>query len=271
MTQKEIGTEELKKIQFEILCFVDQFCKNNGIRYWIDCGTLLGAVRHKGFIPWDDDIDLGMLREDFDRFCTTFNASSDRYVVHSTATDPEYYFPFAKVYDSRTVLYEPDRQGHKLAVNIDIFVYDNAPDDDRRLEKAYFWRDFWRKLNNARTSHHRATDNPVKECAVKAGSMLLKAFPKDYFVRKQVRCCRKYEHEQTSRVGNFSDSERMVCSKRVFNGFVELPFEGRLFPAMAGYDEWLRAFFGDYMVLPPESKRVSHHEFEAYYLDTPGK
>ena len=70
---KRISEQELRKIQIEILDEVDNFCRNHAINYWIDCGTLLGAVRHKGYIPWDDDIDVGMLRDDYNRFAKEFN------------------------------------------------------------------------------------------------------------------------------------------------------------------------------------------------------
>ena len=78
---KNISVEELKSVQIAILDVVSKYCDEHGIRYWLDGGTLLGAVRHKGYIPWDDDIDLGMLRPDFDRFIHEFNRYDSRYVV----------------------------------------------------------------------------------------------------------------------------------------------------------------------------------------------
>ena len=79
---KQITLEELKRIQLSILDRVAEFCEKNAINYWLDCGTLLGAVRHKGYIPWDDDIDIGMLRPDYDRFLKTFNEKNDVYKVY---------------------------------------------------------------------------------------------------------------------------------------------------------------------------------------------
>ena len=75
---REINTEELKKIQVEILDVMSQFCEKHGIQYWLDWGTLLGAIRHKGYIPWDDDVDTGMLRKDYDIFMKLFNEENDR-------------------------------------------------------------------------------------------------------------------------------------------------------------------------------------------------
>ena len=134
---KEIGVEDLKRIQLEILSVVAEFCEKNGIRYWIDSGTLLGAVRYGGYIPWDDDIDVGMLREDYDKFSEAFNKANEKYKFVCYENRKDFYLPHGKVCDSSTVLYEPDENGYKLSVNIDIFVYDNDPDDDEEFKKMY--------------------------------------------------------------------------------------------------------------------------------------
>ena len=132
---QRIDSKELKKIQLEILDAATSFCEQNGIRYWLDCGTLLGAIRHKGYIPWDDDVDLGMLREDYDRFLTLFNRENSKYKFVCIENSPDFYLAHGKVCDTETLLYEPDENGYKLHVNIDIFVYDNAPNDDGEIER----------------------------------------------------------------------------------------------------------------------------------------
>lgn len=125
---KQMTIDEVKKVQLQILSHVAKFCDENGICYWIDSGTLLGAIRHKGYIPWDDDIDIGMLREDYDRFSEIFNKANSTYHFLCIENTPDFYLPHGKVCDSETILYEPDENGYKSAVNIDIFVYDNAPE-----------------------------------------------------------------------------------------------------------------------------------------------
>lgn len=266
MQLREINIEELKKIQVDILCYVDEFCCEHNIRYWLDCGTLLGAVRHKGYIPWDDDIDIGMLREDYEKFMKLFPGTSERYAFCSMETTPNYYQSFGKVIDTNTVLYEGDMKGAKLAVYIDVFVYDNAPDDDAALKRMYDMRDFWRKLNNAQVGLHRKTNNSIKEVTVKAGSMLMKAFPRGYFVKKLIENSKKYAGVETKRVGNFTSNTRMAGEKSIFSDFIKLPFEDKAFYVPVGYDRWLKAFYGDYMVLPPEEKRVCHHQIKAYII-----
>ena len=267
METAKISVDEIKTLQFDILCYVDSFCRSNGIKYWLDCGSLIGAVRHKGFIPWDDDIDIGMLREDYENFIKAFPGTSNRYIFKSMEIDKDYYFAYGKVMDNKTVLYEPNRNGYKIAVNIDVFVYDNAPDDDRKMKRQYDMRDVWRMLNNAQTGLHRKTDNSFKEFAVAVSGVLLNIFPRGYFNKMLIKNSKKYANKNTKRVGNFTANARMACDKEVFREFIEVQFEGKSFPAPIGYDLWLKAFYGDYMKLPPVEKRVSQHEFEAYYIE----
>lgn len=264
---KEIKLQELKELQLKILIDVDRFCRANGINYWITCGTLLGAIRHKGYIPWDDDIDIGMLRSDYERFMYSYNNSGDgNYKFVSVETDSDYFSPFGKVLDTKTVLYEPNKKGYKISVYIDVFVYDNAPDDDAEVALMYRKRDFLNKLNNTRTNHHRKTESVFKEFAVLIGRPLLFLFPKQFFVKRMIKNSSKYAGAITKRVGNFTSMTAMTCDRDVFSEFVDVSFEGFQFMAPIGYDKWLKSFYGDYMKLPPIEKQISHHEFEAYWL-----
>lgn len=263
---ERITAEKLKRIQVEILDAVAQFCDANGICYWLDSGTLLGAIRHKGYIPWDDDIDLGMLRADYDRFLSCFNKSNDRYRVVSIELDPKFGFSFAKVCDTATVLYEPNENGRKLSVNIDIFVYDNAPDDDRQLKKMYDKRDRLRRIYDYK--YDPIDWNEKLKSVLRLGRRIVfRTFFPQNTIRLMAENSKKYADCETECVGDFTAYTRMVCSKRVFDSFIEVEFEGKLYKAPVGYDEWLRSFYGDYMQLPPEEERVTHHSFVAYQKD----
>ena len=96
---KEIGIDELKKLQVEMLVLIDEFCQHNNIRYSLSSGTLIGAVRHKGYIPWDDDIDIMMPREDYDRFVSTFNGAYGHLSLLAPEINCNYYAPYANVFD----------------------------------------------------------------------------------------------------------------------------------------------------------------------------
>ena len=106
MTNKTISVDEAKQIEFNILKYIDATLKENGIRYWLDAGTLLGCIRHKGFIPWDDDIDLVIMRKDYDRAIELLNSSSDRYKVLTMHNTEDYFYTFAKITDTHTHIIE---------------------------------------------------------------------------------------------------------------------------------------------------------------------
>ncbi len=266
---KKMTLDELKAAQLDILDFVAQFCEDNSIHYWIDCGTLLGAIRHKGYIPWDDDIDIGMLRDDYDRFISVFPKKNlnSRYKLSCLEIDKAFHVAFAKILDTRTVLYEPDENGFKTGVNIDVFVYDNAPDDDTELQKQFERRDLYKKLYLIKTTKHLPEKTSVTKCLKILLHYCLAVIPNSYFIGKIIQNSKKYMNVSTNRVGNFTSETRQVCSKNVFQSFTVAEFEGRKYRVPAGYDEWLRSFYGDYMKLPPIEKQVSHHRFKAYYLD----
>ena len=105
---KPISPSEIKNLELSILEYIDDLCQKNGIRYFLSYGTLLGAVRHRGFIPWDDDIDICMLRPDYEKFLKVATQSNTHYKLLHLSTDKHYYYEFAKVVDSRTQIFNPD-------------------------------------------------------------------------------------------------------------------------------------------------------------------
>ena len=262
-----ISTEELKEIQLGILDYVHQFCIDNHIKYWLDCGTLLGAVRHKGYIPWDDDVDIGMLRVDFERFRSIFEDPNGRYHFICGDNDSTFFGAHGKVLDTSTVLYEPDLNGYKSCVNIDVFVYDNAPDNDKEFKKMYDKRDLYRTCTVfQKMPGITKNDTIVRKCVKNMLHVILAFFPDGYFLRKMIDNCKKYKDISTKRVGNFTSYSRTYCSTSAFLSTTFVQFEGKEYFAPVGYDEWLKSLYGNYMKLPPAEKQVSHHEFIAFRL-----
>ena len=139
--EKLINTEELKQIQLQIMDYFHSWCKEHGIRYYITAGTLIGSLRHKGYIPWDDDIDVVMLRAEFDKLIHDFPKSeTGHFRLLSIETDSTCKYTYAKLYDDRTVFIEGDEKAiHPIGVNIDIFPLENATDnfvDAKRLKDS---------------------------------------------------------------------------------------------------------------------------------------
>ncbi len=256
---ERLSVEELKKIQLGILEYVADYCEKNNIRYWLDFGTLIGAIRHKGYIPWDDDIDLGMLREDYDKFISEFNINNDsKYEVHCIENDPGYFVPYAKVYDTTTILFEPDEKGHKLCVNIDIFPHDNAPDDDEEVKRMYDIRDRLREKYLIIDYKDKFTGNMIKRSAKHLRRFLYSIIYKNS-INIIADNSKRYKDTMTKRVGNFTGYSRIACNRQIFDSFTDVEFEMKKYKAPIGYDEWLRSIYGDYMELPPPEKQITHH------------
>ena len=235
-----IELEELKKLQIEILDDVVEFCEQNKINYWLNCGTLLGAIRHKGYIPWDDDIDIGMLRKDYDIFKEKYNKANRKY----------------------------RKIGEKLAVNIDIFVYDNAPDDIKTTNKMYRKIKILEALNIVKKVPYSTKKNHLFVNILRFPChYILKLFPKSCFSKEIVKISKKYIDKKTNYIGSFSSLDRIHSRKSIFESFIKVKFEGKEYNAPIGYDELLTDFYGDYMKLPPTEKQVSHHVFEAFWIE----
>lgn len=263
---REVKIDELKEIQLQILDVVASFCEKHGINYWLDCGTLLGAIRHGGYIPWDDDIDLGMLRDDYNKFMYLFNKENEQYKFYCVENKKDFNYPYGKVLDTETVLYEPDKKhGKKISINIDVFVYDNAPDDDKKVDKMYRKRDFYTILNSVKISPVATTKKFHITNIVRIPCYyILKLLSKAYFSKKIIDNSKKYNNVNTKRIGNFTSYKKIIVDKKVFSKFTKIKFEGKLYSAPIGYKDWLQEFYGDYMKLPPVEKRVSTHKFVAY-------
>ena len=126
---KEISLNELRKIQIDILDKVHNFCIQNNITYFLSSGTLLGAIRHGGYIPWDDDIDLYMPRESYERFINIYKDDSHDTRVITLYNNKEYYYPFAKVEDTNSIVIENVPEKFNIGINIDIFPIDGVPNN----------------------------------------------------------------------------------------------------------------------------------------------
>lgn len=263
---RSIDTNELKKIQLDILDNIDSFCKKNKINYWLDYGTLLGAVRHSGYIPWDDDIDIGMLRDDYNKFLKEYNNSSSKYKLIASEIDKDYYFAFGKVMDTNTILYEPDENGLKIGVYVDIFVHDKASDNMDDNKKSYKKRDLYQKLRIAQLFPDLYDKTSLKKKILRFFiNTYLKCLPKNYYTKKIIKNSQKYSNQDTNKIADFLAPYEVIVDKDIFDNFTYLKFEKNKYPVPEMYDEYLKAIYGDYMTLPPKEKQVSNHKFVAYY------
>lgn len=267
MINKEIEKEAYKRIPFEILLYVTDFCEKNHIRYSLAYGTLLGAIRHKGYIPWDDDIDIIMPRADYERFKKSYN--SDRYIFSDLSINPNHPTSMAKIYDSRTFFYF-HRIKRSYGLFIDVFVVDNFPVNVTERQK---WQKFTRRLMKINFNknisfgdifHYIGLTAKIKRLLFK-----IVPIPKRTIQKKITELYQKYNSEYTGIVGiaMCGDNPYDTYPADFFEEFVDVEFEKHTFKAIRRYDDWLKICYGNYMQLPPIEKRVGRHGIVAYYKE----
>lgn len=264
---KLIETEELKKLQLDILKDVHDFCMKNEIKYSLAFGTLLGAVRHKGYIPWDDDIDIMMQRKDYEIFLRMYG--NKKYQIAYRDRMPSFYLPYAKVYDVRTKVDEYSDYSMDYGVNIDVFPLDNVPDSGDELKSFLQKKKFWNIIYELKRIKIAKRRSFTKNAVLALAHVLL--YPVSiHFVSEQMRnLSEKYYKEPTRRIGIVAPSDnnlREIWNREIFEEYIVLPFEGVEVLVMRHYQQFLTAAYGDYMQLPPEDKRVTHHKYLAYWL-----
>lgn len=247
----------------------DRVCRENGIGYSIAYGTLLGAVRHRGFIPWDDDVDVVVTREDYSRLKNLLNdkLGKDHYFV-CAEDDKRFAAPLAKVIDRRTVLRQLEHHSDRmdLGVYIDIFVLDYIPDDPEKRLKALKKSVLMRKMWSFCGTVNEENPAPVRFVRKLANKTQL---ARNIAVRVNKWAENNTRDRNSMNILTFNDDqmERYIMEAADMKDLTEYEFEGRSFLGVKEYDKYLKLWYGDYMELPPEDKRVSHHITEVYWKD----
>lgn len=267
---QKMNLEQLKKVELDILIEIDRFCREHGIKYSLGGGTLLGAVRHKGFIPWDDDIDLNMTRDNYDRFIALFSREKGRYRVITYQNNPQYKYLFAKVVDTNTILVEDHNfPVDDLGVFVDIFPIDSL--DDTKDEAIA-------KLKKIKFRRFLCVAASWKHFYINHNKNILRQIPRfAFFLLSRLVDVRKI-NEWIESVFPFDETkaywgcvcgsyeEREVMKREVFTQYIEMEFEGHAFMGIKEYDTYLSNLYHHYMEIPPKEKRVAHHTFKAYEI-----
>ncbi len=258
--KKIVDICELRQIQMGILDEVHRFCEAHGLRYFLSSGTLIGAVRHKGYIPWDDDIDIYMPRKDYEQFLKMFTDKEGTYRVINPATEPHYYYTFAKVVDQRTRMVEKETEGYEIGVYMDIFPVDFVSDNLQERERIFKQKKLLYKIRRCKISQ----SNPLQS---KLAYLVYKHWPLSVKqIEKRIRRLIVLDHP-TSTVCNMTEAGPSIKGcfpAEDLASTVDIEFEGKQYKTMVGYKDYLERTYGDYMTLPPVEQRVTH-KFEAYW------
>ena len=254
--------QELRSIQMAILDNVHQFCEQQHLRYFLSSGTLIGAVRHKGYIPWDDDIDIYMPRADYERFLKCYQDPQGIFKVIDPNHETDYYYTFAKVIDTRTLMIENETKGFEIGVYMDIFPIDYVTDDLKERERIFKRKRLLYKIRRCKISKQNPLYSRLAYLCYRSLPISTRAINR--MIRKLI-----VREEPTATVCNMTEAGPSIKGcfpAEDIASSVDILFEGKLYKTMSGYHDYLTRTYGDYMRLPPEDQRVTHH-FEAYWLD----
>lgn len=258
---------DIKKLQSRLLDMAKvfhDFCEEHNLKYYMLGGTMLGAVRHKGFIPWDDDMDFGMMREDYDKMLALKDELPQGYSFNDHISDKNFKYGFCKLYDENSTYIESMLDSDYVGgIYIDIFPLDNIGNDIKKADKLFKKIKFRRKLRSLVYIKGKRS-SLIKNIVVKTCQAVFKESNKWY--EWPYKVIRKYKNKDCKLITNVygANMERETIEKEVFGKPVLYDFEDTKFYGVEDYDKYLSKMYGDYMELPPEEKRKKH---QISYID----
>ena len=269
-----ISLKEVQKGSLEILKKIDEICHQLNLKYYLAYGTLIGAVRHKGFIPWDDDIDIMMPRKDYDIFVHYFINNKEElkpFEIINPQVNNKCPYTISRISDSRFQLDVDNEDDYGIGLFVDVYPLDgvgNTIEEYSKLKKISSIFASMCFLSTRQSVKRENTKSTLKYIIKFPAFIVAKMFGKNYFMRKLYRLAAKCDYSNSKYIGCViwasDDGLRGIFPKEWFDQTVDIEFEGAYFKAPKEFDKVLTHGYGNYMKLPPEKDRIAHHYYDAY-------
>ena len=263
---------KLQLVELEILKEINRICKNNNINYFLSGGTLLGSIRHKGFIPWDDDIDIAMTRKNYNKFIEACKKElDDKYFIDCYKTNKKCYIPFIKIKKKNTLYVENkyfDNYNEQNCIWVDVFPLDGArKKEDKITFRQHKISKYISTLITIKNGSNYYKNSMIKK---KIYGFFLKFVPMKFMSFLYDKTLSWFDEDKVDYLVSFCTVYTLkqdTFNKKKLLPYNDVEFEGEKFMGIKGYDYYLTQMYGDYMTLPPKDQRNGHHPYLIKFED----